>query len=102
MAYELRDGQGTLFKNDRKSTEKHPDYTGSIKTPDGQEHWFSAWIKTGSQGGKFLSVQIGNPKDGQRKPPAGVQPPMGNAPQGRRSSMKDSMDDEIPFAPEWR
>lgn len=98
MAYELRDGQGTLFKNNRKTEDKHPDYTGSIKTPDGHEHWFSAWIKTGSQGGKFLSVQIGNPKDGQpaRKPPPGVNPPGGNAPQ--RRSMKDELpDDSIPF-----
>jgi uncharacterized protein (DUF736 family) len=61
VAYELRDGQGTLFKNDRKQTDKHPDYTGSIKLPGGGEHWFSAWIKEGAKG-KFMSVQVGDPK----------------------------------------
>lgn len=100
MAYDHRDGQGTLFKNDRKSTDKHPDYTGSIKLPDGHEYWLSGWIKQG-QKGQFLSVQIGNQKDGraqQRTPPAGVQPPMGNTP-GRRATAERQrdMDDEIPF-----
>lgn len=95
MAFVLKEGQGTLFKNDRKNKDTHPDYTGSIKLPDGTECWFSAWIKQGSQGGKFMSVQIGNPKDGKPAEPE-RKPPMGNAPQ--RRSMKDELpNDEIPF-----
>lgn len=86
MAYELREGQGSLFKNERKETEKHPDYTGSIKLPDGSEHWLSAWIKQGAKG-KFFSIQIGKSKDGQpaSKPAA-------------RKSVADDMDgDMVPF-----
>ncbi len=29
--YEMKDGSFSLFKNDKKLTEKHPDYKGSIK-----------------------------------------------------------------------
>lgn len=61
MAYEQKDGQGTLFKNKRKETEKHPDYTGSI-TINGTEHWLSAWIKDGKSG-KFMSLSLGKPKE---------------------------------------
>lgn len=85
MAFDLREGQGSLFKNTRKSTDKHPDYTGSIKLPDGQEHWISAWIKEGAKG-KFLSLSIGADKSGQQ-----------DAPQGRRGSMKDELTDDVPF-----
>jgi hypothetical protein len=84
MAYELRDGQGTLFRNERKETEKHPDYTGSIKLPDGTEHWLSGWIKQGAKG-KFFSLQVGKPKSEPARAPAARKP------------VAADMDDEIPF-----
>ena len=40
---EKRDNSGVLFKNDKKETEKHPDYKGNIMV-DGNEYWLSAWI----------------------------------------------------------
>jgi len=58
--YEMKDGSFSLFKNDKKLTEKHPDYKGSIKI-NGVEHWFDAWLKEGKKG-KFLSGRIGDPK----------------------------------------
>ena len=61
MPYEMKDGSGSLFKNQRKETEKHPDYNGSIMI-NGTEHWLSAWIKEGKNG-KFFSVSIGKPKE---------------------------------------
>ena len=42
------DNSGILFKNDRKTESKHPDYNGSI-TVDGVEYWLSAWIKEGQK-----------------------------------------------------
>jgi hypothetical protein len=56
MAYEMKDGSANLFKNDRKESEKHPDYTGSIMI-NGREHYFSAWIKEGKKG-KFISLVV--------------------------------------------
>lgn len=60
--------RGSLFKNDRKQTEKHPDYTGSI-TPEcskcghKEERWLSAWLKTSKKNIPFMSISIGKPKE---------------------------------------
>lgn len=54
--------KGVLFKNDRKDSDRHPDYTGNINV-DGVEFWLSAWIKEG-QRGKFMSLSI-KPKEEQ-------------------------------------
>jgi hypothetical protein len=61
MAFTLKEGNGSLFKNNRKTAQEHPDYTGSIML-DGTERWLSAWLKE-SKNGKFLSVSIGKPKE---------------------------------------
>ena len=53
MAYTPKEGSGSLFKNDRKTTENHPDYSGTIMV-NGKEHWLSAWVKEGKKG-KFFS-----------------------------------------------
>jgi uncharacterized protein (DUF736 family) len=61
MAYELREGQGSLFKNDKGDNPRRPDYRGSIML-DGIEYTLSAWLKEGRNGGKFLSLQRGDQK----------------------------------------
>ena len=45
MSYEPKPGQGSIFKNDKKEQEKHPDYKGSLVTPDGQECWVAMWLR---------------------------------------------------------
>jgi uncharacterized protein (DUF736 family) len=82
MAYTLKPGSGQLFRNDRKQQDTDRDYNGSIVLPDGTEHWFSGWIKVAKTGRKYLSVQIGKPK---QEPVA-------------RRSLKDDLDgDYVPF-----
>ena len=55
--FELRPGQGSLFPNDRKETDKHPDVTGKINL-DGTLYWLSGWWK--GKDGNILSLAIGN------------------------------------------
>lgn len=59
---------GSLFKNDKKTQDKHPTYRGSINI-EGREYWLSAWIKDikrGERAGqKFMSLAA-EPKDGEQ------------------------------------
>lgn len=55
MAYTLREGQGSLFKNDNKTTDKHPNARGEILI-EGVLYEISAWTKEGAKG-KFQSLQ---------------------------------------------
>lgn len=57
MAYEHKEGQGSLFNNDRKEKETHPDLSGKIMV-NGKLHWLAAWNKQGPNG-SFISLSIG-------------------------------------------
>jgi hypothetical protein len=89
MSYD-NTNSGVLFKNDRKETEKHPDYQGSINV-DGQDFWLSAWIKTGNKG-KFMSLSV-KPK----QPAAKAAPQVRARQEPSRGSGFSDMDDSIPF-----
>ena len=58
--YEQKEGQGSLFKNDIKSSDKHPDYRGDC-TIGGKKYWIAGWIKKGKKG-SFMSLAL-QPKD---------------------------------------
>ena len=59
--------RGSLFKNDKKTTEQMPDYKGQINV-NGEEFWINAWLKTSKQGTKFMSLSV-SPKDRQVSEP---------------------------------
>ncbi len=92
MAYEQRDNSGSVFVNDRKEKDTHPDRTGTALI-DGKEYWISAWVKEGKRG-RYFSMSF-KPKDGgnRRPEPARVE---------RGGSYAEELDDSIPFLPEWR
>lgn len=54
MAYQLKEGQGSLFKNERKEKDTHPTHKGEILI-DGKLYWLSAWVKEGKKG-RFFSL----------------------------------------------
>lgn len=87
--------RGVLFKNDRKTKDTQPGYTGSLNV-DGVEYFLDAWLKEG-QKGKFFSVSVKR-KD-QQAAPSRAPAPARAAPAAppRASSGFDDMDDDIPF-----
>ena len=76
--------RGTLFKNDRKESDSHADYRGTINV-NGEEFWLNAWIKDGKNG-KFMSLSV-KPKEQQKAP----QKPVKQAP---KAEFDDS---DVPF-----
>lgn len=55
--YEQREGQGTLFVNDKKGNEKAPDYSGTVLI-NGKEMRIAGWKKQAKSGSTFLSIQV--------------------------------------------
>lgn len=85
MAFELRDGQGSLFRNDKAGDNpKAPSHTGTCKIA-GVEYRISAWVKDGKRG-KFFSLAI-QPSD--YKPAA--------RPQQEAVQKEADWNDPIPF-----
>ena len=90
MAYEQRDNSGSLFKNDRKEKETHPDYKGSCMV-GGVEMWMSAWLKTSGNGTKFMSFSF-QPKEQQQAPARQAPARQAPAPQA-----DPDFDSDLPF-----
>ncbi len=86
MAYEQKDLTGSLFKNDRKETDSHPDYKGSALI-NGVEHWLDAWINTAKDGSKYMSLKM-KPKEARGGAPAMT---------GGYSPAPADLDDDVPF-----
>jgi len=91
MAFEQRDNSGSIFANERKEKETHPDRTGTALI-DGTEYYVNGWLKKTKDGKPFLSLSF-KPKDTDTKPKDG-----GLSGSRPRASAPD--DSDIPFAPE--
>jgi len=82
----MKEGSASLFKNTRKQSESHPDYTGSIML-QGKEHYLSAWIKESAKIGKYFSISVGKVKE-----------PVGFTPRGSDELPKNTLEDsDLPF-----
>ncbi len=93
--YEVKPGRGTAFKNKRKSDEKHPDFNGEVRLPDGRLHFLDVWVQKTKAGDNYFSIKIGNEKTGAKSD----RPVMDNT---RAGGFSRDLDDSVPFAPEFR
>ena len=75
MAFTPKDNTGSLWVNDRKTSDNHPDRTGTIMLA-GIQYYLNAWLKKTTDGKPYLSLSV-KPKREEAKP-AGL-------------------DDEVPF-----
>lgn len=73
--------RGALFKNNKRTNEKQPEYNGSVEV-NNVEYYISAWVKESKNGQKFFSLSF-TPKDQQQ---AVVTP-----------SVTEDVNSEIPF-----
>jgi hypothetical protein len=87
MAYEQRDLSGSLFKNDKREKDSHPNLTGTVMI-DGKEYWASGWTKERNNGDKWISLSF-KPKEARQQLP------------GRRDypepQYDGGIDDDVPF-----
>jgi hypothetical protein len=88
VAFEHKPDSGSIFKNERKTSDNHPSMTGSALI-DGVEYFVDAWTNESAKG-RYQSLKFKR-KDKQPMPAA--------APESPRAAPKNSggMDDDIPF-----
>ena len=78
---------GALFRNEKRATEQHPEYTGKI-TIEGKDYYLSAWVNEMRNGQKYFAIKA-TPKDATpATTPAPAQP--------QTSTIPDPVDD-LPF-----
>ena len=86
MTYEAKDMTGSMFVNDKREKDSHPNVKGSCVI-DGVAYWMDAWTKTTGEGKKWQSVAF-KKKEKQDK----ALSPRANPP-----APFDDMDSDIPF-----
>lgn len=91
MAQYDNTNRGAIWKNEKKETDKHPDFTGSINV-DGHDYWLSGWRRAGGADPKSPAMRF------QVKRKDGKPSPTSRENKTARPSLKDDMDgDSIPF-----
>ena len=88
--------RGSIWKNDKKEKDTHPDFTGSLNV-GGVEYWVSAWKRKEGAAAKApaLSFSI-KPKEEQSISQRAMPKAAG------RPNVNADMDDDIPFSAEFR
>ena len=76
---ETKNNTGAIFKNDKKTSENHPDYIGKVNV-NGKDMEVALWLKESKSGTKYFSATFQEP---YVKPEARV--------------VTDEQDDDLPF-----
>jgi hypothetical protein len=81
MAYEAKNDSGSLFRNERRESDSHPEYRGD-GIVNGEAVWINAWVKESKKTGKkFFSLSF-KPKQERID---------------RSRPLAEDLDDSIPF-----
>lgn len=88
MAYEQRDNSGSIFRNQKKTEENHPNGQGKCMV-GGVTYYISSWVKTDKNGHKWQSLSFKDVDEVKAKPAQKKQIDGDNA-------FKD-FEDDIPF-----
>lgn len=70
MAYENKPNTGAMFKNEKKESEKHPDYTGTFYDKDGVKLNLAMWLNESKTGKKYFAVAASEWRESEKKAPA--------------------------------
>lgn len=65
--YEQKDNTATLFRNDKKTSDKSPDFRGDAVI-DGVKKRVALWIKEGRKG-EFYSLAFSDPQEREERAP---------------------------------
>lgn len=100
----VQNAKGALFKNERKKTDKHPDYTGNfvmtrellsafsrqMVSCDEMKINIAGWLSTPKNGGnRYIQLSVSAPMEERSSAPQRQSSPFGGS--------RDKTDDEIPF-----
>ncbi len=89
MADYDRTNRGSIWKNDRKESDNHPDFTGSFTDANGVEYWVSAWKRKEDAAPKAPALTF-TLKPKENKPVLRRPDPISSGP-------INGMNDDIPF-----
>jgi hypothetical protein len=80
--------RGSIWKNDKKEKDTHPDFTGSLNV-GGVEYWVSAWKRKEGAAAKAPALSFSIKLKEERGAAKGSKKPA--------QDFGDDMDDAIPF-----
>lgn len=86
--------KGALFRNNRKTSDSYPDFSGSVNV-NGHDFWISAWVKQDKNGNNYFSLST-RAKDGTSSRPSDVE--INHMMKSTKPTASDvALDDEVPF-----
>jgi uncharacterized protein (DUF736 family) len=90
MSYTPKEMTGSLFKNEKRESDSHPNARGSALI-DGVEYWVDAWTNTTQAGDKYQSLKF------KRKEQRQQEKPRDRFAAAKAGAATDQFDDGPPF-----
>lgn len=95
MAYEHKDGQGSMFRNE-KQNDRQPDYKGTIVI-GGTTYEIAGWERTSQRGSSYISLQASLPRERDGQDPTPRQQPQYRQPAAPSFLQQQPMPEPAPM-----